>query len=143
MKPLTNALTTAFIASLAFIPTPAKAWDVCTQVDTLYLCANPGQTYDVIQLNGTLNGQQQRERFHVQCTTQGWRYVSSGTLTKELANVFVEGYCGSRAGSHPRVDYPEPNSSRDPETRDMTGSYAPPQAPQAAPSAPPKDGFLF
>lgn len=154
MKLLTNALTATLIASSALIPTPANAWDVCKQVGTLYLCANPGQTYDVIQLNGSLpDGSEARERFHVQCITDGgWRYVSSGTLTKKLASDFVEGYCGGRGSVHPRVAYPEPNSSRDPETRDMTGrmpSYQPPQAaPQApqpapAPAPQPKDGFLF
>ena len=138
MKPLTNAFTAAFIASLALIPTPAKAWDVCKQIDTLNLCANPGQTYDVIQLNGTLpNGDTARERFHAQCTTNGWRYVSVGTLSQELANTFVEGYCSSRGQVHPYVAYPEPTSSQAPEARDMTGRQP------TAPSAPPKDGFLF
>lgn len=150
MKLLSNALTASFIASFALIPTPAKAWDVCKQVSTLYLCANPGQTYDVIQMNGSLpDGTEARERFHVQCNTDGgWRYVSSGTLTKKLASDFVEGYCGSRGGVHPRVSYPEPTSSNAPETRDMTGrasSVSPgvSSAPTREHEAPPKDGFLF
>lgn len=148
MKPLTNALTASFIASFALIPTPAKAWDMCTTQSGLHVCGNQGQTYDVIQMNGTLpGGTEARERFHVQCISDGgWRYVSSGTLTKQVASNFVERYCGSRGNVHPRVSYPEPNSSRDPETRDMTGrARQTPVSPAPTPAqeAPPKDGFLF
>ena len=140
MKLKTSIVSSAFIASFALIPTPAKAWDVCRPYDNINLCANIGQTYDVIQLNGTLpNGEAARERFHVQCIndTQGsWRYTSVGTLSQQLANTFVEGYCSGRGGVHPNVSYPDPISSTGPETRDMTGN-------NLAPSAPPKDGFLF
>jgi hypothetical protein len=158
MKLLTNAFTATLIASAALVPTPAEAqqqngWDYCTTYETLNLCANSGQTYDTIQVNGTNQGVLIRERLHIQCSDNGWSYASSGTMTKEMANSFAEGYCGGRGTPHPYVNIPSPNSSTDPVSRDMTGRA--PQVPQTsprpsatpapapAPTAPPKDGFLF
>jgi hypothetical protein len=139
MKLLTKALTATFIGSLAFIPTPAKAWDLCREVAGYNMCANAGQTYDVIQLIG----RGERERFHIQCDPQGWGYSSVGSLSESVATTFVEGYCEGRGTPHRDAPIPDPNSSLDPETRDMTGrGQTRPSQPPQRPSQPPKDNFL-
>jgi len=160
MKLLTNVFTATLIASAALVPAPAESqqqngWDYCTTYASLNLCANPGMTYDTIQVDGTNEGVLIRERLHVQCSDNGWSYASAGTMTKVMADAFAKGYCGSRGTPHPYVSIPSPNSSTDPVSRDMTGrrpAQAPartrqtPQAtpaPAPSPTAPPKDGFLF